>query len=194
MKSIKIKRSADFPTQRWEREPRAKADFLADKFEEECERRGVNPEHPRLEGYVFMDGKVPRLAVRTTTVGGASSVYKNFNRNQIPDAVDCALSCIEGLERGDRQERKIAGLVDQFEDSFEVYRDPGSFSFLLHPRSGSKARMNVEVNCSFHELRDGVIEYREVPDVFLTLKAYLSPEGALAFCEEALHNAKKRRE
>jgi len=46
---MKIKRAADFPTQRWEREPRAKADFLADKFEGECKRRGVNPEHPRLE-------------------------------------------------------------------------------------------------------------------------------------------------
>jgi len=46
---MKIKRAADFPLQTWEREPRAKADFLADKFEEECKRRGVNPEHPRLE-------------------------------------------------------------------------------------------------------------------------------------------------
>jgi len=46
----------------------AKADFLADRFEEECARRGVNPEHPRLEGYVFMDGKVPRLAAGFVTV------------------------------------------------------------------------------------------------------------------------------
>jgi len=169
----------------------AKVDFLADKFEEECERQGVNPEHPRLEGYVFMDGKVPRLAVRTTTVGGASGVYGNFNRNQVSDAVDRALSCVEGLERSDRHEKEIARLVDRFKGSFEVYRDPGAFSFLLHPGSGAKARMNVEVNCSFHELRDGVIEYREVPDVFLTLKAVLSPENTLALCEEALHKAKE---
>jgi len=188
---MKIKRAADFPLQTWEREPRAKADFLADKFEEECRRRGVYPEHSRLEGYVFMDGKVPRLAVRTTTVGGASSVYKNFNRNQISDAVDCALSCIEGLERSDRHEKEIAGLVDRFKDSFEVYRDAGAFSFRLYPRPESKAHMNGEVNCSFHELRDGAVEHLEVPNVALMLKADLLPESALALCKEALHNAKE---
>jgi len=188
---MKIKRSADFSTQRWEREPRAKADFLADKFEEECRRRGVYPEHSRLEGYVFMDGKVPRLAIRTTTVGGASGVYGNFNRNQVSDAVDCALSCIEGLERSDRQERKVVALVDQFKDLFEVRRDPGSSAFQLRPKPGSKARVYADVRCNFHEFQGGVVRDLEAPRIYLKLRLSLSSEDALVLCEEALHNAKE---
>lgn len=188
---MRIRRAADFSSYEWEHESRAKADFLADKFEEECRRRGVNPEHSRLEGYVIMDGKVPRLVIKSECIGGSLNDFQRFNRNQISEAVDVTLSFVEGLERQDRREERTAQLVDRFKDSFEVRRDAGAFSFLLHPKSGSKARMNVEVYCSFLEFQDGSVEHLEVPDVALTLKANLSPKDALALCEEALHNAKE---
>lgn len=185
-----IRRAADFSAQEWEHESRAKADFLADKFEEECKRRGVNPEHPRLGGYVVMDGKVPRLVIKTERIGGGLGEFQRFNRNQIPKAVDFAHECASWLEKLDQSEEGLARIEERFKESFEVRREPGSAELLISPKADDRLRMSAGLYCFLWGAMDEKTDQLDATRVNLKLEVTLSLESTFALCEEALHNAK----
>jgi len=172
----------------------AKADFLADRFEEECKRRGVNPEHPRLEGYVFMDGEVPRLAItmKSSIMAGGEVCRRNqFDRNQIGAAVDLMLSWIKNLERVDQYQREKEDITDRFRTEFKVTYSPGSSSFSIRPKSEDISHMSAEASCVFYGFRGGG-EMGDLDVLDLKLRVRLPLEDAARLCEEALHNAKEQ--
>jgi len=188
---MRIRRAADFPARAWERELRAKADFLADRFEEECRKRGVNPEHLRLEGYVVMDGTVPRFVVQTKRIGGGLDDFRRFNRNEISGAVDFALKCANRAVERDQCEEELVKVEERFRESFEVRRVPGFADFSISPKTDIGSRMSAKI----YWFRCGVVnKYTERMDATcanLKLEATLPLEDALALCEKALHNSKR---
>jgi len=188
---MKIRRAADFSSQVWKYKPQGKADFLADKFEEECEERGVNPEHPRLEGYVVVDGKVPRFVVQTKRINGFLNLYQKFNRNEMSDAVDFALECVDGLKREDQREKKTVEIENRLKKSFEVRREPGSANLSIGLTTDSRSRMSAELDWFYCGPASKEAEWIDEACANLELRVTLSLEDALALCEDALHNAKR---
>jgi len=185
---MRVRRAADFPSQVWERVRQAKADFLADRFEEECRKRGVNPEHPRLEGYVAMDGIVPRFVVQTKRIGGGLDDFRRFNRNEISEAVDFALECASRAVERDQCEEELVEVEGRFRESFEVRRLPGSADFSISPKTDSGSRMSAKI----YWFRCGPVNKEtgrmDATCANLKLEATLPLEDALALCEDALHS------
>ena len=185
---MKIKRSKDFP-QDWCGGELEKADFIADKFEEECIKQGVNPEHPRLEGYVVMDRKMPKLAIHAKRIAGGLGVFQRFNQSEVADAVDFALGCVRRLEKLDQSEEELAKVEELFKESFKVRREPGSAELLISPKTDDRLRMSAKLYCFLLRVVGEKMDQMDATGVNLKLEVTLSLRDAIALCKEAFQRA-----